>query len=88
MDDNAAAAARVRGVFEEVVVGGFRAEAVEGACDEQIDAWAAAQACGRSPQRCGRFCGSWASRAGRGCRARPFGVTMVTAVVKEHAGGA
>jgi hypothetical protein len=43
VDDNTAAAARVRGVFKEVVARGFRAEAVEGASDEQIDIWAAAQ---------------------------------------------
>ncbi|WP_153032167.1 hypothetical protein [Amycolatopsis sp. YIM 10] len=43
MDEGIAAAARVRDIFDDVVARGFRAQAVQGASDREIDTWAAAQ---------------------------------------------
>ncbi|MGC7097278.1 hypothetical protein ACPZ19_21600 [Amycolatopsis lurida] len=43
MDEGIEAAARVRDIFDDVVARGFRAEAVRGASDGEIDTWAAAQ---------------------------------------------
>ncbi|PAZ15958.1 hypothetical protein CLM62_10815 [Streptomyces sp. SA15] len=85
VDESAAAAVRgIRDVFDQVVAGGFRAEKVEGASDEEIDAMAAAQGVRMVPAALrevlrilGKQGGAWLPGAG-------FGISM-GAQDKEYA---
>ncbi|WP_158854905.1 SMI1/KNR4 family protein [Saccharothrix deserti] len=87
MDDNdAAAVARVRGIFEDVVAGGFRAEMVEGASDEEIDAWAAAQGVRMVPAAVREILRIMGKQGGAWLPGTTFGVRKVDAEVREEAG--
>jgi hypothetical protein len=63
-----AAVARIRGTFDRVVAAGYRPETVEGAPDDEIDAWASALRARSVPpakrevmRKLGRQCGAWMS---------------------------
>ncbi len=85
-DNDAAAVARVRGVFEDVVAGGFRADMVKGASDEEIDAWAAAQGVRMVPAAVREILRIMGKQGGAWLPGTTFGVRMVDAEVREHAG--
>lgn len=76
---------RIRGTFDRVVAAGYRAETVEGASDEEIDAWASALGARTVPAALrevmrimGRHCGAWMPGL-------VFGVTTVDPEVVERA---
>lgn len=86
VNDNAARAAvrGIRDVFEQVVAGGFRAEKVEGASDEQIDAMAAAQGVRMVPAALREVLRILGRRSGAWLPGAAFGITL-GAQDKEHA---
>lgn len=90
VDDGIAAAARVRDIFADVVARGFRAEAVRGASDEEIDTWAAGQDARMVPaalREILRIMGNPRMKAPRGWMASSvFGVASIDARDKEFAG--
>ncbi|MFI6031361.1 hypothetical protein [Amycolatopsis magusensis] len=90
MDEGVAAEARVRDIFDDVVARGFRAEAVQGASDGEIDTWAAAQGVHMVPaalREILRIIGKPRRKTPTGWLASSaFGVDSIDARDKEFAG--
>lgn len=86
MTPEAAAVARIRAIFDEMVAAGYRAEKVEGASDEEIDAVAAAQGVPMVPAAMREILRIMGSRPGLLMAGTLFGVETADPEIKEGAG--
>jgi hypothetical protein len=84
--EEAPAIARIRAIFAEMVAAGYRAEMVEGASDEEIDAVAAAQGVAVVPAAMREILRIMGRRPGLLMAATLFGVETADPEVKEGAG--
>ena len=81
-----AAVARIRAIFAEMVAAGYRAEKVEGASDEEIDAVAAAQGVPMVPAAVREILRIMGRRPGLLMAGSVFGVATADPELKQGAG--